>query len=372
MKNAQSPNAPRAEYTAWLLKSCGSLAFVALAFATPAFAGVVAQNEAVDYNMGSTAGTAADPSVYVFDNYVKDFGSTRIYVGHGVSGANWNRLEIRNGAQVKTTSGIIRIGSDKDDYTNTCNSCVVTGADSSFSTGGGRLGGKSPGNSLIVKDGGTVNLNGHFICGFDDRPFVTNNTIVVDAGTVNLIGAGTRLRMGYGTGHDHNTVVVRNGGVIAGATGLVGIRNGKYCDYRVEGEGSRIELGYAGTSFTLGENPICHHNTLTLVDDGLVKLTSPSGGLSITVDASQGGSGVRFAKGVFALAGNKPTHIPYGKAWLWDGASWAPAPVGWKGTYYADEAAAATAGFAGFGGYTVFTGGESMIAASRRTLILMM
>lgn len=370
MKKTRTQNSPRAESATQFMKSCGMAALVTLAFSTPAQAGLIAQNEAVDYVMATTAGTASDPSVYLFDNYMKDFGSMRIYVGHGVSGANWNRLEIRNGAQVKTTSDIIRIGSDKDEYTNIGNSCVVTGVGSTLSIGGGRLGGKSPGNSLIVKDGGTVNLNGHFTCGFDDRPSVTNNTIVVDAGTLNLVGAGTRLRMGYGIGHDHNTVVVRNGGVIAGQTGLVGIRNGKYCDYRVEGEGSVIELGFAGTSFTLGENAVCHHNTLTLVDGGLVKLTSVAGALSITVDPTQGGSGVRFAAGIFAVAGKKPTHIPYNKAWLWDGDSWEPAPIDWTGRYYADEAEATAAGFPSFVGYTVFTGGEPFVGSIKATLML--
>lgn len=65
MKNEQSQNAPRAESVVWFMKSCGMLAHVALAFATPAFAGVIAQNEAVDYIMATAAGTASDPSVYL-------------------------------------------------------------------------------------------------------------------------------------------------------------------------------------------------------------------------------------------------------------------------------------------------------------------
>lgn len=65
MKNEQSQNTLRAESVVWFMKSCGTLAFVALALATPAPAGVIAQNEAVDYIMATTVGTDSDPSVYL-------------------------------------------------------------------------------------------------------------------------------------------------------------------------------------------------------------------------------------------------------------------------------------------------------------------
>jgi hypothetical protein len=42
------------------------------------------------------------------------------------------------------------------------------------------------------------------------------------------------------------------------------------------------------------------------VDGGAVKLTQSGGNLGITEYAAEGGSGVRFAKGIFAVMGNRP------------------------------------------------------------------
>ena len=127
-----------------------------------------------------------------------------------------------------------------------------------------------------------------------------------------------------------------------------------------------IETDYShGTygALSLGEmTTTCHHNTLTLADGGTVKLTNPEGTLTIAADATQGGSGVRFAGGILAVMDNRPTHIPYDKVWLWDGDSWEPAPSNWKGTFFTDETTAAAAGYPGFGGYTVFTGGSPLTA----------
>lgn len=114
-----------------------------------------------------------------------------------------------------------------------------------------------------------------------------------------------------------------------------------------------------------------HHNTLTVADGGVVKLTNSNGGLSIYTDPNYGGSGLRLAGGIFAVAGNRTTHVTYDKAWLWDGDTWAQAPADWTGVYYADETEAAAAGRPGFGGYTVFTGGKSMAGVLKRTLLLL-
>lgn len=331
---------------------------VAAVSAGIAHGGVVATNADVPANMNATGGTASDPKAYVFDSYVKDFGATSLSIGPA-AGASWVRLEIRNGATVTTTGTGNRVGSDANGYTNEFCSCVVTGGGSALTMGLGRIGGKSPNNSLVVADGASVSLTGDLTCGYDDRPF-TNNVILVDGGTLN-VGAA-RLRLGYGNGNDFNVLTVRNGGVVSTTTGRLGIRYGKYCDIRVEGEDSRIEIGFsAANALMIGEGTTSpHHNTLTLVDGGVCKLTNPAGTVSVNAVAAEGGSGVRFAAGILAVAGNRTAHIPYDKAWLWDGDVWAPAPVDWTGTYYADETAAAAAGFAGFGGYTVFTGGEPL------------
>ncbi len=359
MKIKETMLSPHTVSALRLTRSCAMTALVALSFATPAQAGIFVENAAVPAAMTDTTGTANDPSVYRFDNYVKDFGSTSIALGTA-TGASWIRLEIRNGATVTTTGTSNRIGSDSDSYTNQFCSVSVAGSGSALTMGTSRLGGRSPNNSLLISDGATVNLTGDLTAGYNDKPNATNNTIVVDGGTLNLVGSTTRLRVGYGTGHDNHNVVVKNGGVIYGATGRVGVRYGNYGDYRVEGVGSRIEIGYGGNAFYLGEGTAAHHNTATVVDGGVVKLTASSTVLSIGGSASIVGSGVRFADGIFAAAGNRTTHISYTKAWLWDGDSWEQAPSSWVGTYYADETAATAAGYPGFGGYTVFTGGESM------------
>ncbi len=277
----------------------------------PAQAGLIAENEAVPASMTSTAGTANDPSVYLFDNYVKDFGGTAINVGNA-DGSNWVRLEIRNGAQVTSTGTNSRLGSDAAARTNEFNSCLVTGAGSSLTLAATRIGGMSPNNSLLVTDGATA-------------------TFTVES--------------------------------------FIGYNN----DIRVEGEGSLIEIGYAAASaLSLGESSTyCHHNTMTLIDGGVVKLTNSGGTLTIAVAPAEGGSGVRFAAGIFAVAGNRPTHLTYDKAWLWDGEAWEQAPSTWTGVYYADETEATAAGRPGFGGYTVFTGGQSMTGALKRTLMLL-
>ena len=359
MKNTQHQHTPRAGTARWSMIPCGMAALVALSFATPAQAGLIAENAAVPAAMTATTGTENDPSLYRFDNYVKDFGSSSITLGTA-SGASWIRLEIRNGATVTTTGTSNRIGSDSASYTNQFCSVVVTGTGSVLTMGASRFGGMSPNNRLLISDGATVSLTGDMYNGYNNTFVATNNTIVVDDAALVLVGSTTRLRTGYGTGHDYNNVVVRNGGVIYGATARIGVRYGNYCDYRVEGVGSRIEIGYSGNAFYLGEGSTAHHNTATVVDGGAIVLTTANTALTFSTNISPGGNGVRFAAGVFAVAGNRTTHVPYTKAWLWDGDSWEPAPSDWVGTYYADEAAAAAAGYAGFGGYTVFTGGEPM------------
>jgi hypothetical protein len=233
--------------------------------------------------------------------------------------------------------------------------------------GGTRLGSKSALNTLAVVNGGTLTLNGELRAGYENTGYdSTNNAVIVDGGTLNV---NARLRVGYGVTHDYCTIVVRNGGLLAASsTGRLGIRGGNYCDYRVEGEGSMMEIAYTGVgAISLGELTSCHHNTLTVADGGVCKLTNSGGTLAVSVDPSQG---VRFAAGVFAVAGNSTTHVPANRAWLWDGTAWQQAPNDWTGTYYADETAAAAAGFSGFGGYTVFTGGKSLSDAAKATLVV--
>ena len=214
-------------------------------------------------------------------------------------------------------------------------------------------------------DGGTVTINGEFRSGYENSGYdSTNNVVLVDGGTLNFKSSFT---IGYGVTHDVCSLVVRNGGkVVAPSTGRIRIRGGNRCEIRVEGAGSLIETDYShGTygALSLGEmTTTCHHNTLTLADGGTVKLTNPEGTLTIAADATQGGSGVRFAGGILAVMDNRPTHIPYDKVWLWDGDSWEPAPSNWKGTFFTDETTAAAAGYPGFGGYTVFTGGSPLTA----------
>ena len=346
---------------------------LALMSVLPAQAGLIAENAAVPAAMSATGGTENDPSIYRFsDGYVKDFVTTLISIGNA-AGANWVRLEITGGAQVWATnaSSAAYIGSASSSFTNLNNSAWVMGEGSSLTLGGTRLGSKSALNTLAAVDGGTVTLNGELRAGYENTGFYsTNNMVLVDGGTLFV---NNRLRLGYGVTHDYCSLVVRNGGkVIASATGRMGARGGNYCDYRVEGEGSEVEIAYAASgAISLGELSTAHHNTLTVIDGGGVKLTNSGGGLSIAVDPNYGGSGVRFAAGIFAVAGNRTTHITYDKAWLWDGEAWEQAPVDWTGTYYADETEAAAAGRPGYGGYTVFTGGKSMAGALKRTLLLL-
>ena len=59
---------------------------LALMSVQPAQAGIIAENDAITASMTSTAGTANDPSVYLFDNYVKDFLTANLYIG-GAAGS---------------------------------------------------------------------------------------------------------------------------------------------------------------------------------------------------------------------------------------------------------------------------------------------
>ena len=370
MKIKRTTQSPCSKRVGRFLNACRMSTFAALALAQGGDAAVVAENAAVTASMASTTGTESSPSVYVFDNYVKSFSSTEMHVGN-VPGASWVRLVIRNGAQVSTASYNNRIGSDSASYTNAFNACVVTGAGTKLTMGSTRLGGMGPSNALIVEDGATATFTGDFYCGYRNSPVATNNLVLVDDATLDL---GTRrLRLGYGLGHDRNALVVRNGGVLASSTGRIGVRWGKHCDFRVEGEGSLMEIGHAAAdAIRLGESLVdSHHNTVTVADGGTVKITSELGTLAVQENPNEGGSGVRFAKGFFAVAGDRPTHIPPARAWLWNGDAWEPAPSDWAGRYFADEAEAAAAGRPGFGGYTVFTGGEPLVGSFRTTLMLM-
>jgi len=348
------------------------VAAMAIALTGTLYAGVVATNGDVPAAMNATGGTEADPKIYRFNaGYVKDFVNTLISVGNA-DGANWVRLEVTDGAKVTATntSSAAYIGGNNSGWRTEFNSAWVTGSGSALTLGAVRLGGKTALNTLAVVNGGTLTLNNELRAGYENTGYdSTNNAVIVDGGTLNV---NSRLRVGYGVSHDYCTIVVRNGGLLAAsATGRLGIRGGNYCDYRVEGEGSVMEIAYTGGgAISLGELSTCHHNTLTVADGGVAKLTHTSGTLTISVDANQGGSGVRFAAGVFALAGNRTTHVTYDKAWLWDGNSWEQAPNDWTGTYYADETAAAAAGFSGLGGYTVFTGGKSLTGGEKATLVV--
>ena len=345
-------------------RMAGAIAAMLVAGAPgPARAALVAENAGVPAAMAATGGSESDPSIYRFSGgFVKDFGSSAISVGNAV-GANWVRLEIVDGAQVVATSGNALVGSDSKTFRTDFNSAWVMGAGSSLTLGATRLGGKSARNTLAVVDGGTATINGEFRSGYENTGYdSTNNVVLVDGGTLNV---NASFAIGYGVTHDVCSLVVRNGGkVVAPSTGRIRIRGGNRCEIRVEGAGSLIETDYShGTygALSLGEmTTTCHHNTLTIVDGGTVKLTNPEGTLTIAADPILGGSGVRFADGVLAVMDNRPTHIPYDKAWLWDGDSWEPAPSDWKGTFFTDEATAVAAGHPGYGGYTVFTGGSPL------------
>ena len=338
-------------------------ALLSLLLAPTAQAALIAENAGVPAAMAATGGSETDPSIYRFSGgFVKDFGASAISVGNAV-GANWVRLEIVDGAQVVATSGNALVGSDSKTFRTDFNSAWVMGAGSSLTLGATRLGGKSARNTLAVVDGGTATINGEFRSGYENTGYdSTNNVVLVDGGTLNV---NASFAIGYGVTHDVCSLVVRNGGkVVAPSTGRIRIRGGNRCEIRVEGAGSLIETDYShGTygALSLGEmTTTCHHNTLTIVDGGTVKLTNPEGTLTIAADPILGGSGVRFADGIFAVMDNRTTHIPFDKVWLWDGDSWEPAPSDWKGTFFTDEATAVAAGHPGFGGYTVFTGGSPL------------
>ena len=338
-------------------------ALMALMVAPAAQAWLIAENANVPAAMSATGGSESDPSIYRFsESYAKDFGASPITVGNSVD-ANWVRLEVVGGAQVVATGGNALIGSDSKTFRTDFNSAWIMGEGSSLTLGATRLGGKSAQNTLAVVDGGTVTVNGEFRSGYENSGYdCTYNVVLVDGGILN---ANASFSIGYGVTHDVCSLVVRNGGkVVAPSTGRIRIRGGNRCDIRVEGAGSLIETDYSHGAYgalSLGEmTTTCHHNTLTIVDGGTVKLTNPEGTLTIAADPILGGSGVRFADGVLAVMDNRPTHIPYDKAWLWDGDSWEPAPSDWKGTFFTDEATAVAAGHPGYGGYTVFTGGSPL------------
>ena len=340
-------------------------ALMALMVAPAAQAWLVAENATVPAAMSATGGSESDPSIYRFsESYAKDFGASPITVGNSVD-ANWVRLEVVGGAQVVATGGNALIGSDSKTFRTDFNSAWIMGEGSSLTLGATRLGGKSAQNTLAVVDGGTVTVNGEFRSGYENSGYdCTYNVVLVDGGILN---ANASFSIGYGVTHDACSLVVRNGGkILAPSTGRIRIRGGNRCEIRVEGAGSLIETDYSHAAYgavSLGEmTTTCHHNTLTISDGGTVKLTNPEGTLTIAADATQGGSGVRFAGGILAVMDNRPTHIPYDKVWLWDGDSWEPAPSNWKGTFFTDETTAAAAGYTGFGGYTVFTGGSPLTA----------
>ena len=342
---------------------------LALMSVLPAQAGIVAENDAVTALMTSTAGTANDPSVYLFDNYVKDFLTANLYIG-GAAGSEWVILRVVNGSQVTTTGTLNGIGAGTSSTTTLTNGfCTVevSGTGSGITWGSTRLGGRSSNNKLLIADGASASFTGQLYVGYYAGADSTNNVIVVDDATLNM--GVQRLRFGYEVGNNFNKLIVQKGGVVT-TDERIEVRYGSNEEIIVKDEGSSITLTGSSTALQLaGSNVYCHHNTLTVADGGVVKLSNSGGTLVITQN-SVGGCGVRFAAGIFAVAGNRPTHLTYDKAWLWDGDSWEQAPSNWVGTYYADETAATAAGRPGFGGYTVFTGGKSIAGALKTTLVV--
>ena len=272
--------------------------------------GVVAVNDAVPHpQLVSPAGTAADPTIFLFDGYYKNFD----LVGQGLDIGTYNpyiALHIVNQSIIRSTR-IWFLGGDypnkvgeSQDPTDYPGHQTMLLDNSDMTTGEFRVGSKNSDNTLIVRNGATMSVGkGLFIDKYDG---VGNNAVVVsDVGT-SLSVTNDALYVGYGNSSNESLSVLAGASLAVGTptiTQRLRMRFSNRSWIRVAGSGSSV---WVTGNCSLGEsNVYCFDNRLIVEDGGLVKI---DGTLTSAANATLGANGICLMNGGrLALKGTPPS-----------------------------------------------------------------
>lgn len=264
-----------------------------------AMGGVVAVNDAVPHpQLVSPEGTAADPTIFLYDGYYKNFD----LVGQGLDIGTYYpyiALHIVNQSVIRST----RVWFLGGDYPNKPGESGDTDAypghqtmildNSDMTTGEFRVGSKSSHNTLIIRNQATMSVGkGLYIDKWDNEG--ENAVVVTGAGSSLSITNGA-LFVGYGNSSNENLSVLAGASVTVGTAAVpqrLLIRHANRSWVRVAGAGSTL---WVTGGFSLGDsNVTCFGNRLIVEDGGLVKIDGP---LTGAANAALGAHGIRLKSG---------------------------------------------------------------------------
>ncbi len=157
-------------------------------------------NNGDDFEIGGTN------AAYVASGGTHNF-SNNIIVG--LDGGS-NRLVITNGAGVQNVDGFVGY---RDDCSN--NSALVTGANSAWTnTGNLYVGHVGSGNNLVVSNGGAVRFSGGYV-GWEDKSS-NNSVLVTGANSSWSTGVANFNAVYVGYAGSGNSLIISNGGNVSG------------------------------------------------------------------------------------------------------------------------------------------------------------
>ncbi len=143
-------------------------------------------------------------------------------------------------------------------YENDNRSLTVTGAATTFSTNGVRLGYKGNHNRLNILNGASMSSAESYI-GWTSYEFYYGDGIPADDNVVNVAGVGSRwdagrLRVGFGPSSVNNQLRVAGGGEVEAESCLIGVYAGNANQVLVSDPGSRLTVTESGdfNGFTIG------------------------------------------------------------------------------------------------------------------------
>lgn len=349
-------------------KYLGGWVALAIVAASSSFAGVVATNDTVPYpQLVSPAGTSADPTIFKYDAYTKDFGTQQ-----GLDIGTYHpfiQLHVLNQSKI-TSSKIWFVGGDYPNKTWESNNPadypgnqMLLIDNSSMSTGELRVGSKNSNNTLLVRNNASLSVGlGLYINrheGVINTNGVSGNTVRVE-GTSTLTVKGADLFVGYGDSSNESLVVTGGSSVTVGdetTSRRLRMRFSHDSKVRVAGAGSKV---FVTGTVSLGEgNTYCYGNELVLEDGGELWIRNTSGGapLSTVFVPGKEANKIHLANGSLVVLGNQTANNTIANLiWVWDGTQYVDGVLGnvqdagkFSATYHADGK---------YAGYTVFTGGS--------------
>lgn len=341
----------------------GGCAMLTLAMAVSSLAGVVATNAGVPWpQLVSPEGTDSDPTIFLYDGYTHQMAAIDIgtYYPH-------IQLKLINQSNITVSPGITFLGGDypnmpgeSGDYNAYPGHQSLIVDNSTLTTAQFRIGSKNSYNTMFIRNGGTMNVNGVFY--LDQWVGTNHNAVNVTTGsTLNL---SSTMYLGYGgtntgtyAGSSSNESLTITGGSTVNI-GTPASPQGLYMRYthdsfiRVSGELSKL---YVTDRLTLGSHSTyCYGNKLIIENDGEVWIRNSTNPISSPYNTSEEMNKVQLADGSLVISGNQTANSAIANLiWVWDGTQYVDGTLGsgagrYSATYY-------TTGE--YAGYTVFTGG---------------